>query len=332
MYEVSDSAVDVKRRVTLDDVAKVAHVATSTASRALNRPGRINAETEALVRQVANDLGYERPENFWRRTHVLTQKIGVTIRLQEYQMLAAIQDKLILEQCLPVLYPAVSTRVLQTVKREFNNVDGLIIDNPQIPGRMRLEIPNTEPLVVTNCLMDEATCVVPDTEQGVAALLTHLTSLRHQSMTYFYAKDSWLSRSVLQALRSGCERDGLVLHTVGNVGDSLESGHRAVSAWRKHLDSAAVFCGALSAIGFMEELDESLGVSVPDDVSVVAIGDAFIGRLHKPRTTTLEVPYRKIGTEAVRQLVSQIRHRSRLEKRVKHVNMRLVNGGTTGFC
>ena len=64
MYEVSDSAVAVKRRVTLDDVAKVAHVATSTASRALNRPGRINAETEALVRQVANDLGYERPEKF----------------------------------------------------------------------------------------------------------------------------------------------------------------------------------------------------------------------------------------------------------------------------
>lgn len=204
MYEVSDSAVAVKRRVTLDDVAKVAHVATSTASRALNRPGRINAETEALVRQVADDLGYERPENFWRRTHVLTQKIGVTIRLQEYQMLAAIQDKLILEQYLPVLYPAVSTRVLQTVKREFNNVDGLIIDNPQIPGRIRLEIPDTEPLVVTNCLMDEATCVVPDTEQGVAVLLTHLRSLRHQSITYFYAKDRWLDRSVLQALRSGC--------------------------------------------------------------------------------------------------------------------------------
>ena len=107
MCEVSDSAVLVKKRVTLDDVAKVAHVATSTASRALNRPGRINAETEALVRQVAIELGYERPENFWLRTHVLTQKVGVMIALEQYRMLAAIQDKLILEHYLPVLYPTV---------------------------------------------------------------------------------------------------------------------------------------------------------------------------------------------------------------------------------
>ena len=92
-----------------------------------------------------------------------------------------------------------------------------------------------------------------------------------------------------------------------------------------------VFCGALSAIGFMQELNRSLKVVVPDDVSVVAIGDAFTGHLLQTRTTTLEVPDRKIGVEAVRQLVSQIRHRSRCENRVKHVNMRLVNGDTTGF-
>lgn len=331
MYEVSDSATSVKRRVTLDDVAKVAHVATSTASRALNRPGRINAETEALVRQVATDLGYERPENFWLRTHVVTQKIGVTIVPEKYRLLAAIQEKLYAEHYLPVLYPAVTVQALRTIKQEFNNVDGLIIDNPQIPGRVRLEIPSTQPLVVTNCLIDEATCVVPDTEQGVALMLTHLRSLRHLSITYFYAKDSWLDESVLQALRSGCEQTGLTLHAVGNVGDSLESGCRAVSSWRKYLDSAVVFCGALSAIGFMQELDRSLKVAVPDDVSVVAIGDAFTGHLLPTRTTTLEVPDRKIGVEAVRQLVSQIRHRSRCENRAKLVNMRLVNGDTTGF-
>ena len=271
MYEVSDSATSVKRRVTLDDVAKVAHVATSTASRALNRPGRINAETEALVRQVATDLGYERPENFWLRTHSVTQKIGVTIVPEKYRLLAAIQEKLYAEHYLPVLYSAVPVQALRIIKQEFDNVDGLIVDNPEIPGRFRLEIPSTQPLVVTNCLIDEATCVIPDTEQGVAVMLTHLRSLRHQSIAYFYAKDSWLDESVLQALRSGCEQTGLTLH-----------------------------------------------------------GDVYKRQL-QTRTTTLEVPDRKIGVEAVRQLVSQIRHRSRCENRVKHVNMRLVNGDTTGF-
>ncbi|WP_279060412.1 LacI family DNA-binding transcriptional regulator [Mobiluncus curtisii] len=331
MCEVSDSAVLVKKRVTLDDVAKVAHVATSTASRALNRPGRINAETEALVRQVAIELGYERPENFWLRTHVLTQKVGVMIALEQYRMLAAIQDKLILEHYLPVLYPTVPNQSARIIKREFNNVDGLIIDNPQTPGRIHLEIPNTEPLVVTNCVIDEATCVVPDTEQGVAVLLTHLKSLRHRSITFFYAKDCWLGESILQALQSGCEQAGVILHPVGNVGNNLEAGARAVAAWCRHKDSAAVFCGDYSALGFMQELNRSLKMLVPDDVSVVAIGDAFIGRLCPSVTTTLEVPYRRIGTEAVRQLLSQIYHPSGRERRVKPMKMSLVNGGTTGI-
>lgn len=331
MYEVSDSVTSVNRRVTLSDVAKAAHVATSTASRALHRPGRVNAETEALVRQVATDLGYERPEALWLSAHRATQKIGAMIVPERYRLIAAIHEQLDLQQYLPVLYSSACDRALQIVKQEFNNVDGMLIDNPQIPGRICLDIPSAQPLVVTNCRIDQASCVIPDTEQGVATLLTHLKSLRHVSLSYFYAKDWWLDESVLQALRSGCEQFRLTLHTLGNVGDSLEAGARAVSAWRKHLDSAVVFCGSFSAIGFIQELSRSLKMAVPDEVSVVAIGDAFTGNLFQPKVTTLEVPYREIGVEAVRELLGQIRHRVRGYKQVKRIKMRLENGGTTGY-
>lgn len=43
---------------TIYDVARVAGVAPSTVSRALARPGRVSASTAALIRQVAQELGY----------------------------------------------------------------------------------------------------------------------------------------------------------------------------------------------------------------------------------------------------------------------------------
>ena len=44
--------------VTIYDVAKAAGVAPSTVSRAFARPGRVNAETAARIRKVADELGY----------------------------------------------------------------------------------------------------------------------------------------------------------------------------------------------------------------------------------------------------------------------------------
>ena len=50
--------VEERRVPTIYDVAKAAGVAPSTVSRAFSRPGRVNAETAARIRQVAEDLGY----------------------------------------------------------------------------------------------------------------------------------------------------------------------------------------------------------------------------------------------------------------------------------
>ncbi len=47
-----------RRAVTIYDVARAAGVAPSTVSRAFARPGRVNADTAARIRQVAAELGY----------------------------------------------------------------------------------------------------------------------------------------------------------------------------------------------------------------------------------------------------------------------------------
>ena len=68
-----------RREPTLADVARAAHVATSTASRALQESPRISETTKLRVRAAARGLGY-RPNRIAQslRTRTANLEAGVT--------------------------------------------------------------------------------------------------------------------------------------------------------------------------------------------------------------------------------------------------------------
>src|SRR5690554_1166954 len=47
-----------KRRITLEDVARVAGVSTMTVSRVINNTGRISDDTRQHVKKIIDELGY----------------------------------------------------------------------------------------------------------------------------------------------------------------------------------------------------------------------------------------------------------------------------------
>lgn len=320
-----------EKRVTLQDVAKAAHVATSTVSRALNQPGRINPDTEMHVRKVADDLGYVRPDEIWRHRHKATQHIAVMVEARKTEMLSGIQSKLVEHHYLPVLYPTDAAGGLQSLQRTRDLFDGVISDIPAAPGRLILEIPSSQPLVVTNQVLDTATCVIPDLKQGIDLIVSHLQSLRHKSLSLIYNEKTWLGNATLNMVQRACARRDLSFSSVDHAGNRLKDGMRAVSRWYREPSSAVLVLGSYSALGFVQELQQ-LGISVPDDVSVVAVGDKTVGGLSAQRLSTLELPERNIGREAVRQLLTQIRsHDCRREAKVKTIPMKFINRDTTAF-
>ena len=65
--------------VTIYDVARVAGVAASTVSRTFARPGRVNAQTAARVRQAAEELGYTPPAGKGEHIQPVTRLIGLMV-------------------------------------------------------------------------------------------------------------------------------------------------------------------------------------------------------------------------------------------------------------
>ena len=69
-------------RVTIADVARAAGVSAATVSRSLSNPDRVSPQTAALVREVADRLGY-RAQLHSGRAERRQQVIAVTVVLSE---------------------------------------------------------------------------------------------------------------------------------------------------------------------------------------------------------------------------------------------------------
>jgi LacI family transcriptional regulator len=68
----------------------------------------------------------------------------------------------------------------------------------------------------------------------------------------------------------------------------------------------------LLAIGLIEGLAD-LGLNVPDDVSVVGVDDSMLGRLNRPKLTTVTMPTAAAGRLAVDLLLQSVTAATTLE-------------------
>lgn len=71
----------MRRKVTLQDVSKVAGVSVITASRAIRGIGRVNPETRELVLEAARKVGYSRADGLIFPNSSLTNKSEHALRI-----------------------------------------------------------------------------------------------------------------------------------------------------------------------------------------------------------------------------------------------------------
>lgn len=70
----------------------------------------------------------------------------------------------------------------------------------------------------------------------------------------------------------------------------------------------AVFClNDLMALGAMRAIREE-GLRIPEDISVIGCDDVFFASCVEPTLTTLSVPKKEMGREAMRQLLNQMKN------------------------
>ncbi|UXY23490.1 LacI family transcriptional regulator [Streptomyces cynarae] len=310
-------------RARLVDVAQAAGVSKATVSKVLN--GRqdlsVRPETRRRVHEAAEALGY-RPHSGARAlagasTHALallvpalTNPTYVTIARGAYQRARELGYLSLLAEDFDG----------QEADESFNDlvqegrVDGLLIASAR-PGHPLLDALRRSPVphvFLNRSVEGSGRNVTMDVARSSVTALDHLYDLGHRAVGHIAGppgiapsdtrKQAFLRHaeelSVAAAVASGdFTEDGGVSAALELLRPADGGTHPPVTAL--YTSSLAQAIGAMGAI-------RSLGLRIPEDISVVGNDDLPVaGHLHPP-LTTVAMPLYELGTAAVDALVAAI--------------------------
>lgn len=302
-----------RTQVTIYDVAKAAGVAPSTVSRTFARPGRVNAETAARIRQVAEDIGYRANPVAQALPTSQTHLLGLMIsdvanpfysQLIRGAQIAATQAgyEILLADCRES-----GTRERAALERLVPVVEGFVIGSSRMADSALRTIAKQRPMVVLNRSLRDVPSVITDNVSGMHAAVDLLRELGHESVVYVAGPEaSWADGVRFRALRDYGTASGLHTHKVGPFLPTFEGGIAAGRVMLEKPPTAVIAYNDLMAIGVMHALITS-GLKVPEQVSIIGFDDILTSQLVLPTLTTVAAPTRQMGMTAVNNVLALIK-------------------------
>lgn len=305
---------------TLKDVARLANVDVSTVSRALNNTSYVHPDTKARIYAAAKELGYHPNAIAQALRQGRRHTIGVVVprlhlaifseilqgieeegRTRGYATLVGVTED----------DPSAERERLNRLRNGF--VDGILIAPTGKNSRLVRDIQASGIPVVQVVRKQDAriSSVTEDYEgcgseavrylyargcrqMGLIDGSQHLAPYRDRYLGYCHA----IEELGLQGIFSGCDNYPV---------NSFEYGYECASQLieeNPNLDAiiASVDVQGLAAIRVLTEH----GIRVPEQVRVISLTGHAVGGMLETAMTSMEMPARELGCQAVRMLVDEI--------------------------
>lgn len=312
-------------RVTLHGVAAAAGVSKSTVSRILDeRLPRSESETARRVRQIAEDLGYVRDLSAASLRRGSTMTIGVIVPRLTDTVMAMLYESLAKACSRAGRFAIVATTddkpkadrlAAETLLKR--GVDGLILSTAREDDNFPEELTNRGvPFVLALRTDGRSLSSVGDDKLGGYLATRHLLDLGHRRIGVIagpsYASSS---RGRVEGYKQALNEAGVTIDPAYIVPSTfgIDSGSEAAETlMRVEPRPTAIFAvNDNTAIGGLSGLAR-LGLSVPDDVSLVGYNDIpIVSHLATP-LTTLRVPFDQIASNALDLLGRDIPNEDRI--------------------
>ncbi len=311
----AETAAQVHRRggvATIYDIAELAGVAPSTVSRALSKPGRISAKTEARVRAAAEQLNFR----FNPTARALLSGRSYTLAL----VVADITNPVIFGIVRGAEHAASAagyTLVIaesqesgeaeaEAIERLIPTVDGIVMATTRLSDERIATIAECKPIVLINRAVNGVRSVLPNVESGVGELLEHLAALGHRSIAYLSGPDtSWISDRRFDRMLEEADRLGFALVEIGPNTPTIDGGRAALRRVLAARPTVVIAFNDLLALGLMQAAADQ-GIRVPDELSVAGFDDIFGSELISPPLTTVRAQLVEAGGRAVADLLAEL--------------------------
>lgn len=315
----------MKKKATIQDVARDTGLSTATVSRTLNEPWLVRESTLKIINESIARLGY-RPNvgaqllasGKSNRTicFLLSNRpFAHTIHAQVLQGAAnqAEADKAWVLYCTCKYSPNDSPKSIDFphILATSGLIDGIVVAGTNymniVPALEKIGMPYA--IFGTNLIADEDKAVMnsvyTDDEGGGYIATRHLIDLGHKKICFIGdISFPWYRRRYIGYKKAAEEAGIEVRQAFGrSSGIEMEMGYTAVNEiFGNGIDFTALFVGGdEGAIGAIRALRQS-GKSVPRDVSVVGFNDEQLAKISDPQLTTIRAPKEEAGSECVKML------------------------------
>lgn len=305
-------------RPTIRDVAARAGVSKSLVSLALQNAPRVAPETREVILAAAEQLGYRRNAAAHALVAHRTRTIGVFVLDLHNPITADVLDAVQAEarrrdyRTIVVVgsEDAAAERAELEKLLEFR-VEGIIAVGHRLPDGAENAITASCPAVIIGseqCGIPHLGAMSNDDVLGAGLAVDHLVALGHERIAYVDGGSSTVARDRRRGYRAAMRRHGLGEHvTVVRGSFTDDGGYRGASRALAVEDrpTALFVVNDLAAMGAMAAVVD-LGLSVPDDVSVVGYDGTGLAGLRPLGLTTVAQPLHELGTEAAAYLCGQL--------------------------
>lgn len=309
-----------RKRASQADIAKRLGVSISTVSRALADSPSITLDIRRKVHERAIELGYPLRQ---RRDIENFDKIFIFSEIEFFNdtnssiyqaLLDGIREEAArYSENIEVIMTRPHTPIKDDVRAQIGPTTGVIfLGLSPAPETLKDFAEAGIAAVVANGVDEDLKLdsVSPTNFLGGTILARHLTDLGHRRFLYFGGRD----RPTLQRRFAGSRQhiegsddwpDAKVVSAFKrDLSGPEEADRLRFDRWilRYREDVTALLCYNDGVAVWAMEAMKSLGISVPDDMSVVGFDDMPVARLTSPGLTTFRINWSEIGRESVQIL------------------------------
>ncbi|MBQ7587709.1 MAG: LacI family DNA-binding transcriptional regulator [Lachnospiraceae bacterium] len=308
--------------VTLREIAKECKVSVATVSKALNDMKDVSPETKEEIKNTARRLGYYPNSSARALKTNRTYNIGVLFvdesnsgLTHDYfaQVLDSFKKSVEKEGYDLTFINSTHNRNLTYLEHSrYRGVDGVVIacvdfDDPQVLELVRYD---AIPVVTIDHVFDYRIAVMSDNIQGMHDLVEYAYSKGHRRMAYISGDDTAVTRNRVGSFVRSLEKhyiDTPEEYLISSAYRNPELAYKYTRQLLQLMDSPTCifYPDDYSAIGGINAIRD-VGLSVPDNISVVGYDGSYISQIMSPRLTTLRQDTAKIGSVAAEKLIHLI--------------------------
>lgn len=307
---------------TIRDLARLAEVSIGTASKALNKNGRLTQETRDRVMRIAGEIGY-RPNDMAQSLHrSKSMTVGIisndSFGRFTFPIFEALEESLAKQGIAVFMCNATDDpeRERQHLDQLLGKrIDGLVVtarrsDNREPIGPFAHGLPIV--YVFTHSDNDDALSLLPDDEGGAHLATEHLINLGRKKIAHITGPDRF---EAVRLRRKGYARalveaqltphNEFVLHGPWSEAWGREAIAQLFDGKTKTPD--ALFCGNDQIARGAAEALRDRGVAVPSQVAIVGFDNwTVMADGARPPLTSIDMNLKALGREAGEQLIAMI--------------------------